>query len=418
MAATVGNGLEFYDFITFAFFAIQIGKTFFPFPNDPFLSLMASLATFGAGFATRPLGALLLGIYADRHGRKPAMLLSMMLMGVGILMLALTPGYNTIGYAAPVIAVFARLIQGFALGGEVGSATAYLIESADTYRRGTAVSWQGGSQQIAATLGSLVGFLLSLRLSEAELVTYGWRIALLLGALIVPFAIWIRSSLPETLHKEPEPDEKSSGSFRGYARVVVLGCVLIGSGTIATYVFNYMATYGRTTLHLSTQTSLFAQCGLNFTACLTILWGGWASDRWGRKKLMLIPQAYFVVALIPVFLWITTSLTPFAFIVGTMALSALSFMRDAAVYVTINESIPRAVRARAFALVYSIPVAVLGGTTQPLVALLLKVTGQPISIAIYLTGVAAIGLVATLLIHESSPRHRLRDPLIGQPVPL
>ncbi|WEK47052.1 MAG: MFS transporter [Candidatus Andeanibacterium colombiense] len=406
LAATVGNGLEFYDFITFAFFAIQIGKTFFPFPDDPFLSLMASLATFGAGFATRPLGAFVLGRYADRHGRKPAMLLSMSLMGAGILLLALTPGYTTIGIAAPVIAVIARLIQGFALGGEVGSATAYLVESADTHHRGAAVSWQGASQQIAATLGSLVGFLLSLKLSDSELSLYGWRIALLLGATIVPFAIWIRTSLPETLHKEPEPDEATHASFRGYVGIIVLGCIMIGSGTIGTYMFNYMATFGQHTLHFSTRTSLFAQAGLNFSAVLTMLWGGRASDRWGRKRVILIPQICFILLLIPVFLWITTTLSAFAFILGTLVLNGIASMRDPAIYTLINESLPRPVRARAFALIYAIPVAVLGGTTQPFIAWLLEHTGNPLSIAIYLTGVATIGLVAMLLAKESSPRHR------------
>jgi MFS family permease len=418
VAATVGNGLEFYDFITFAFFAIQIGQTFFPFKDDPFLSLMASLATFGVGFATRPLGAYVLGRYADRHGRKPAMLVSMLLMGLGILLLALTPGFATIGYAAPVIAVTARLIQGFALGGEVGSATAYLIESADTHKRGAAVSWQGGSQQVAATLGAGVGFLLSINMSETELTVYGWRIALLLGASIVPFALWIRHSLPETLHKEQEPDEIGHTGVKGYARVIVLGFVMIGSGTIGTYFFNYMGTYGQNTLKFSASTSLFASFGLNLAALVTIVWGGWASDRWGRRKVMLIPQVLFVVSIVPIFLWITTSMSPVAFIIGTTLAYGLASPQYAAVYAAINESLPRAVRARAFALVYSIPVAVLGGTTQPFITWLLEVTGEPISIAIYLTGVSIVGLIAMALMHESSPRHRLRTPQIGEPVPL
>lgn len=417
-AATIGNGLEFYDFITYAFFAIQIGQTFFPFEDDPFLSLMASLATFGVGFATRPLGAYVLGRYADRHGRKPAMLASMLLMGLGILMLALTPGFNTIGYAAPVIAVVARLIQGFALGGEVGSATAYLIESADTHRRGAAVSWQGGSQQVAATLGAGVGFLLSINMSEAELATYGWRIALLLGATIVPFALWVRSSLPETLHKEQEPDELGDTGIKGYLRVIVLGFVMIGSGTIGTYFFNYMGTYGQNTLNFSASTSLFATFGLNLAALITIIWGGWASDRWGRKRVMVIPQILFVLSIVPIFLWITTSMSPVAFIVGTTLAYALASPQFSAVYAAINESLPRAVRARAFALVYSIPVAVLGGTTQPFITWLLEVTGNPLSIAIYLTCISTIGLIAMSLMKESSPRHRQSAPQIGEPVPL
>jgi MFS family permease len=417
IAATVGNGLEFYDFITFAFFAIQIGQTFFPSESE-FLSLMASLATFGAGFATRPLGAYFLGRYADRHGRKPGMLISMGLMGTGILLLALTPGYHTIGIAAPVIAVIARLIQGFALGGEVGSATAYLLESADTNRRGEAVSWQGGSQQVAATLGAGVGFLLSVNMSETELTVYGWRIALLLGATIVPFALWIRHSLPETLHKELEPDDIGDAKVGAYLRVIVLGFLMIASGTIGTYFLNYMATYGQNTLHFSDEVSLFAEFGLNFAAFVMIVWGGWACDRWGRRKVMVIPQAISVVVIIPAFLWITNSLSPWVFIAMTMLVSAITSPQYSAVYATINESLPRAVRARVFALVYSVPVAVFGGTTQPLITWMLHVTGEPISIAIYLTGVSIIGLIAMALMHESSPRHRLRPPQIGEPVPL
>ncbi len=359
-AATIGNGLEFYDFVTFAFFAIQIGYTFFP-SGDPFLSLMGSLATFGAGFATRPLGAYVLGRFADRHGRKPGMLVSMGLMGGGILLLALTPSYNMIGIAAPIIAVCARLIQGFALGGEVGSATAYLLESADTSKRGAAVAWQGGSQQIAATLGPAVGLLLSINLSQTELTLYGWRIALLLGALIVPFALWVRSSLPETLHKEPEPDDLGEAKIGTYWKVIVLGFLMIGSGTVGTYCFNYMATYGQHTLHFSEETSFLAEVGTNFSAFVAIIFGGWACDRWGRRKVMVIPQVLFVLAIIPIFLWITKSMSPAVFVLGTALANAVSSPQYSAVYAAINESLPRAVRARAFALVYSIPVAAFGG---------------------------------------------------------
>ena len=155
-AATIGNMLEFYDFITYSFFAIQIGHTFFPTQSE-YGSLMLSLATFGAGFVTRPIGGVVLGIYSDRVGRRPAMLLSFALMGGAILLLALTPSYNSIGIAAPIIAIVARMVQGFALGGEVGPTTAYLIEIAPPERRGLVVAWQPTSQEIAATTGALVG---------------------------------------------------------------------------------------------------------------------------------------------------------------------------------------------------------------------------------------------------------------------
>lgn len=416
-AATIGNGLEFYDFITYAFFAIQIGQTFFP-STSAFASLMASLVTFGAGFATRPLGAYVLGHYADKHGRKPSMLLSMLLMGTGMLLLVVTPGFATIGIAAPVIAVIARLIQGFALGGEVGSATSYLLESSAIDRRGLTVSWQGASQSIAATLGSLVGLGLSLVMSDTQLAAYGWRIALAIGASIVPFALWIRSSLPETLHKAEEPDEIADTGIRGYSKVLVLGFLMIASGTIGTYIFQYMATFGQDTLKFSAPVSMTAEFGSNLVAIVAILWGGWMADRIGRRKLMIWPQLLFVLAVVPFFLWLTDSGSAFSFIAAVLVLSALSTPQYAGIYAAINESLPRAVRARAFALVYSIPVTVFGGTTQPVVTWLLHVTGKPIALAWYLTAVSAVGLVAMLLMHESSPRHRLREPQVGEPVPL
>src|ERR1700754_3947254 len=140
LAVTIGNMLEFYDFITYSFFAIQIGRTFFPMGGE-FGSLMLSLATFGAGFITRPIGALVLGTYSDRVGRKPAMVLSFTMMGCAIILLALTPSYESIGIAAPILAIIARMVQGFSLGGEVGPTTAYLLETAKPHRRGLAVSW-------------------------------------------------------------------------------------------------------------------------------------------------------------------------------------------------------------------------------------------------------------------------------------
>src|SRR6202048_223560 len=158
-SGTIGNMLEFYDFITYSFFAIQIGHTFFP-SQSQFASLMLSLATFGAGFVTRPIGGIILGIYSDRIGRRPAMLLSFAMMGTAIILISLTPSYASIGIAAPIIIIIARLIQGFALGGEVGPTTAYLMEIAPPERRGLVVAWQPTSQEIAATAGALVGGIL------------------------------------------------------------------------------------------------------------------------------------------------------------------------------------------------------------------------------------------------------------------
>src|SRR5579864_3899701 len=198
-AATVGNALEFYDFITYAFFAIQIGHSFFP-NTSAYANLMLSLATFGAGFLTRPIGGIVIGSYADRVGRRPAMILSFTLMGAAIIAMALIPSYARIGIAAPILAVLARMVQGFSLGGEVGPTTAYLLESAPVHRRGFVVAWQAASQAIAATLAGLVGLILAATLSASALSDYGWRIAFLLGAITLPVGLWMRRGLPETLH--------------------------------------------------------------------------------------------------------------------------------------------------------------------------------------------------------------------------
>src|ERR1700742_3121718 len=156
LGATIGNMLEFYDFVTYSFFATQIGHAFFPSQSE-FGSLLLSLATFGAGFVTRPIGAIVIGSYSDRAGRRPAMILSFAMMGIAILVLAVTPSYDAIGVAAPIVVILARLTQGFSLGGEVGPTTAYLMEAAPVERRGLVVSLQPVSQQIAATAGALVG---------------------------------------------------------------------------------------------------------------------------------------------------------------------------------------------------------------------------------------------------------------------
>lgn len=284
-AVTLGNGLEFYDFITYAFFAIQIGQTFFP-SDSPYLSLMGSLAAFGAGFITRPLGAHFLGGFADRHGRKPAMLISMTMMGVGILLLVLSPGYAEIGLVAPALAVTARLIQGFALGGEVGSASIYMLESARTGSRGFTMSWQAASQSIAGATGALVGLGLSLILTEAQLAAFGWRIALGIGAAIVPLALIMRRTLPET-HDVAVHAAAPRASIRPHLRTIWTAFVILAAGTMSSYVFIYMATYAQNTLKLPSSIAFAGEMANNMAQAIAVLGGGMLSDRIGRKPVML-----------------------------------------------------------------------------------------------------------------------------------
>src|ERR1700754_4513056 len=253
-AATIGNMLEFYDFITYSFFATEIGHAFFPTQSE-YGSLMLSLATFGAGFVTRPIGGIVLGIYSDRIGRRPAKLLRFALMGAAILTISLTPSYNSIGITAPIIIIIARMVQGFALGGEVGPTTAYLMEIASPERRALVVSWQPTSQEIAATAGALVGVIVSKVMAPEALDSYGWRIAFLIGAACLPFGLWMRRRLPETIPQGGSAAgvvERTSHLTlaRRHIRTILLATMILASGTIATYVTQYMTTYARNTLHV------------------------------------------------------------------------------------------------------------------------------------------------------------------------
>src|SRR5580700_1163578 len=177
-AVVAGNALQFYDFLTYSFFSIQIGHTFFPQQSGDTRLLLAVLV-FGVGFLTRPLGAFVIGRWGDRVGRKPAMVLSFALMGIAITGLALTPSYTAIGMAAPILFVFFRLVQGFALGGEVGPTTAYLLEAAPPLKRGFYASLQFGTQDLSVLFAGIVGYVLANTLSPAALGDWGWRIAFL-----------------------------------------------------------------------------------------------------------------------------------------------------------------------------------------------------------------------------------------------
>src|SRR5690348_14766968 len=282
LAIAVGNGLEFYDFVTYAFFATQIGRTFFP-SDTPGLSLLSSLATFGVGFLTRPLGAIVIGRFGDRAGRKPAMMLSLCLIGVALTGLALTPSYASIGTLAPILVIVFRLLQGFALGGEVGPSTAFLLEAAPPSRRGLYASLQATSADSAALVAGLVGVVLASALDSAQLDAWGWRIALLLGVCIIPFAFVLRRTLTETL-TATVPEERGDASAAGYVRVFVLGLIMLSAATTNNYVLEYMTTYASNTLGMPAAISFGATAAIGGSGLICDTLGGWLSDQIGRAS--------------------------------------------------------------------------------------------------------------------------------------
>src|SRR5579871_2020447 len=376
-AATIGNMLEFYDFITYSFFAIQIGHAFFPTQSE-YGSLMLSLATFGAGFLTRPIGGIVLGIYSDRVGRRPAMLLSFALMGVAILTISLTPSYNAIGLAAPIIVVTARMVQGFALGGEVGPTTAYLLEIASPERRALVVSWQPTSQEIAATTGALVGVILSRTMAPEALDAYGWRIAFLIGALCLPFGLWLRASLPETI---PQGGNRAEGEnanhlvlARAHIRLIALAIMILASGTISTYVTQYMTTYAQNTLHVPATLAFTVSLVSNAFGIAGALLGGWLADRYGREPVMIWPQLVTLLLTYPAFLWIVHSPGEMSLLVGFGLLSLIGSLPFTAFYATFTEALPQNIRGGVFATIYAVAIASFGGTAQLVVTWLLHVS--------------------------------------------
>jgi MFS transporter, MHS family, citrate/tricarballylate:H+ symporter len=404
--ATIGNMLEFYDFITYSFFAIEIGHTFFPSQSE-YGSLMLSLATFGVGFVTRPIGGIVLGIYSDRVGRRPAMLLSFALMGTAFLAISLTPSYNSIGVAAPIIVIIARMAQGFALGGEVGPTTAYLMEIASLERRALVVSWQPASQSIAATAGALVGVILSKTMAPEALEAYGWRIAFLIGALCLPFGIWMRRTMPETIPQEGGAEDIGNPSHlalaRRYVRVIVLALMILASGTISTYVTQYMTTYAKDTLHVAPTLAFTVSLVSNGLGIIGALLGGWFADLWGRKPVMIWPQLVALVLTYPTFLWIVHAPGAFSLLFGFGALSLIGSLPFTAFYATFTEALPQETRGGVFATIYAVAIATFGGTAQLVVTWLLHVSGNPLAPSWYLLLAAVVGLVAMNLMPETAP---------------
>ena len=403
-AAVMGNALEFYDFTTYALFAVQIGHTFFP-NKSPFENLMLSLMTFGVGFVGRPLGAILLGRYGDRAGRRPAMLLSFGLMGFGLLGLVLTPSYATIGVAAPVLLVVFRLIQGFALGGEVGPTTAFLIEAAPLHQRGLIGSWQSASQAVASLVGATVALGMTSVLSAGQMESFGWRIAFGLGVLVIPLGFYLRRALPETLHRKEEVQDihpTGTGAF-SHARPLLLGLAMIMSFTTSTYVLLYMTTFATQTLHMTPAHAFGASVSNGACGLIFALLGGALSDRFGRKPVMITARTLFLLAIYPAFYLIVKNHDPVTLIVATGVLSMFSSTSVGVALVALTESLRKDVRSTGMAIVYAVGVAVFGGIVQPAVTWVIKATGSPMAPAWYMMGAAVVGIAAMILMKETRP---------------
>jgi len=404
IAATVsGNALEFYDFLAYSFFAVYIGRAFFPTGQD-LASLLLSLATFGVGFVTRPLGGILIGTFADRAGRRPALVLTIGLMAVGTLAIAVTPSYASIGIAAPLILVAARLVQGLALGGEIGPSTAVLLECALPRQRGLLTSWQSASQGISILTAGAVGVVLAQVLTKDQLADWGWRVPFALGLIIVPVGLYIRRRLPETLLAESAAPTQAGVLgliWREHRRSLVLCVLIIMCGTISTYVSSYMTTYALTTLGLPASQAMWATLVGGVVVVFGAIWGGRLSDRIGRRPVMIVPRVLLMLVAYPAFVFVVHEKTIWA-LVGVAALfHFLTVLSAAAMIAAMAELFPNAVRCAGTAIAYSFSVGVFGGTTQFVIAWLIGTTGDPLSPAYYVIATSAVGLWAMFKMPET-----------------
>lgn len=396
--AIIGNAFEFFDFTTYALFAVMIGKAFFP-SSDSQTELLLAVAVFGVGFVTRPLGSLVIGSYADRAGRRPAMLLTVWLMGAGTALLAITPSYNSIGLAAPIMIVLARLLQGAALGGEFGPNTAYLFEIAPSGSRGLYTSCQPASQGLAMIAAGLIGFVLSTFLSQEDLEHWGWRVPFLLGLGIIPVGIVLRRNMSETA-KPTSATRVNSGGKAAPPRASLIAaiCAQIGFGTVALYLSSYMTTFALTELRMPPHLAFGSAAVVGFSVMSGSLAGGFLADRFSRQRIISVPRYALILITVPLFWFATKEPGMKGLVLISVTIPFLAMLSSSAALVAILEVLPNERRSGTLAISYAVVVSAIGGTTQFLIAWLLKITGSPMIPAYFLIFTCIIAITTMPLI--------------------
>ncbi|MDB5765849.1 MAG: hypothetical protein JWQ61_663 [Collimonas fungivorans] len=410
-AITIGNGLEYFEFTSYSFFAIIIGKLYFPADGD-IAQLLLVTATFGIGFVARPIGGLLLGAYADRVGRKAAMTLTLQLMALGSAMIVFAPTYAQIGLAAPLLIVAARLIQGFALGGEIGASTSLLMEYADDSSRGFYGGLQAVSQNLSALLGALTGLLLTTILTTESLEGWGWRIPFAIGLLMGPLGVFIRRNLHETLDDGPAAShgKRSQGNaigtvFAQHKKEIAAGILLTMGNTAAIYItLYYIPTYATKILHMSMSAGLAAACVAAAVAALVAPLAGMLSDRVGRKKVFAAFCLLLSLAIYPAFALINAH-TALPVLLPTIALlSLLTTFIAVPGLVMLPELFPRAVRVTGMSVVYCVGVSIFGGFAPFFATELMALSGSNLAPSWYVIGCALIAILSLPLIQEKAGR--------------
>jgi len=396
-----GNFLEMYDFMVFAYYATYIAREIFPSTSE-FASLMMTLGTFGAGYLMRPLGAVVLGTYVDRHGRRAGLIFTLFLMAIGTLVIALTPSYRSIGIVAPIVVVLGRLLQGFSAGVELGGVSVYLSEIATPGHRGFYCSWQSGSQQVAVMFASLLGVVLSWVMPPATMSQWGWRVPFLIGCLIVPLLFWMRRSLQETeaflaRKHHPSASEILLSLVKNW-EIIGVGMLLSTMTTVCFYLITaYTPTYGREVLHLTDRESLMVALFVGLSNFIWLPVGGAISDKVGRRPMLILSSLAAILTSYPAMLWLVSSPSETRLLIVELWLSVIFGIYNGAMVPHLAEIMPPDIRTSGFSVAFSLATAIFGGFTPAICTYLIHMTGNRAMPALWLSFAAVCGLIAAVI---------------------
>ncbi|WP_233828268.1 MFS transporter [Paraburkholderia sp. ZP32-5] len=395
-AASIGNALEWFDLVVYGFFAVIISRLFFPAGNDT-VSLLLTLGTFGVSFFMRPLGAIVIGAYSDRAGRKAALTLSIGLMMCGTLIIAILPTYQSIGVAAPLILVLARLMQGFSAGGEFGSATAFLAEHVPG-RRGFYASWQLASQGLTTLLAAGFGAVLTGTLSPEQMASWGWRVPFIFGLLIGPVALYIRAKLDETPEflaaETTQTPVRDTFATQKVRLVIAMGVVILG--TVSAYLMLFMPTYGVKQLGLAPSAAFAAISVTGLIQMVLSPVAGHLSDRHGPTRIMLIAAALLLVLIYPAFVYLIAHPSFGTLIAWQIIFGVLVSGYFGATPGLLSEIFPVQTRTTGMSLAYNIAVTIFGGFGPFIIAWLIGATGSKAAPSFYVIFAAVLSIAALI----------------------
>jgi len=394
VAASVGNALEWFDFIIYGFFAITIAKLFFPAESET-ASLLLTLASLSVPIVVRPFGAIVLGQFADRHGRKTALTLTISIMMAGTAITAFTPTYASIGIWAPILIIVARLMQGFSAGGEFGSATVFLAEH-DPSRRGFFASWQFASQGLSTVLAAGFGAALHGTLTPQQLESWGWRMPFVFGLLIGPVAYYVRRRVDETAEFRsaqtvPAPLRETWAIARMRVLIAIGTTVIL---TVAAYTAIFMPTYAIRELGLPTAGGFLATLVAGAIQVAIVPVAGALSDRLGRLPIASVAIVAILIVIYPLFAWMVARPTIQSLLLAQATVGVLVAAYAGAIPALLSELFPIQIRTTAVSISYSLAVAIFGGFAPFIMAWLIAVTGSSLAPSFYVMFAAVVSMIA------------------------